>query len=173
LLLLIDPELSPLPWEALPAVRGSCGSVGRCFSAALARHLLAPPGGAAAAAAAPAAGSAKGAATVASAAAAAAAPAEGAAVAAGVAAQPAVVNAVRLTYIVDPLHEESDAGQQHSGAQTLVAVGLMKEGVLLPCLVMCGVWRHTCARATGVCVHVRVSACVHACVGRPCGCLDV
>lgn len=41
--LLLDPDLSDLPWEALSEVRRTCGSVGRCFSLAQLRDLLLPP----------------------------------------------------------------------------------------------------------------------------------
>lgn len=41
--LLMDPALCELPWEALPVVRRSCGSVARCLSLAQLQQLLVPP----------------------------------------------------------------------------------------------------------------------------------
>jgi hypothetical protein len=116
-LLLLDGGLADLPWEALPALRATCASVARCFSAALTRHLLFPPAAAACGAAGPlpaapaspatqrpasTAGASKGASGAGL-----AVPKESHQAAAPV----PVVDLARLTYIVDPLHEESDAAQ--------------------------------------------------------------
>lgn len=82
--LLIDPELCPLPWEALSCFSCSCRSIARCFSIAQLQQLLQPPGSTAAQAATAAVG------------------------AGGVQAVPAVLDITRLTFIADPLHEASD-----------------------------------------------------------------
>lgn len=41
--LLLDPALCELPWEALPVVKASCGSIARCLSLAQLQQLLVPP----------------------------------------------------------------------------------------------------------------------------------
>lgn len=41
--LLLDLQLCELPWEALPALRQSCGSIARCVSLAQLQHLQQPP----------------------------------------------------------------------------------------------------------------------------------
>ena len=91
LLLLLDPELCALPWEALPVLRSGSSSMGRCFSAALLQHLLG--GGAAVRSSEAAAATAT------------------AAVVVAVAQSPIVptVDLARLSYIGDPLHEQSEA----------------------------------------------------------------
>jgi hypothetical protein len=106
-LLLLDADLGALPWEALPLVRSTCGGAGRCFSAALARHLLAPPAPATA-----------GATT------AAAPPPQ--------AQPPVAVDVSRLTYIADPLHEESDAlpPAATAGSYTVPILPLLRDKLL-------------------------------------------
>jgi hypothetical protein len=41
--LLLDPDLCGLPWEALQAVKASCGSVARCLGLAQLQQLTCPP----------------------------------------------------------------------------------------------------------------------------------
>lgn len=82
--LLIDPELCPLPWEALRCFSSSCRSFARCFSIAQLQLLLQPPGSTAVQVTAAAVG------------------------AGGVQAVPATLDISRLTFIADPLHEVSD-----------------------------------------------------------------
>jgi hypothetical protein len=89
--LLLDPGLCALPWEALPLLKERCSSIGRCFSAALLSALLNPGQGStpqAQAAAAAAGGGAGGA-------------------DAGAAVVVPTVELEKLSYIVDPCHEQS------------------------------------------------------------------
>lgn len=89
--LLLDPELCHLPWEALPVLRHSCGSIARCFSLAQLQQVMQPPQ-----------------ATVQ-----AGQQSRGLADPSASAAPAAVLDLNRLGYLVDPLHHMSSSAEHH------------------------------------------------------------
>lgn len=86
LLLLVDPQLCPLPWEALGMLKGATSGVGRCFSAALLQQVLL--GGSSS---------------------------EGGTAPAVAQSPTPEIDLGKVTYVVDPLHEQSSTGAAAGG----------------------------------------------------------
>jgi hypothetical protein len=102
LLLLVDPQLCPLPWEALGLLTGASSGIGRCFSAALLQQVLL--GGCST---------------------------EGGAAPVVAQSTPPEVDLGKVTYVVDPLHEQSSTGAGAGSTVSSKAPGSY-EATLIP-----------------------------------------